>query len=89
MLMTKFIEQLSTSDVWPKKVDLYVRFLKVVPGTRRSIKQLSTESGMTAQCGSKVVRNLKLAGYVKLVFVGQTRHVILTKEGEDVLRGLR
>ncbi|MFA6836960.1 MAG: hypothetical protein WCR04_11235 [Fibrobacteraceae bacterium] len=88
MLITKFIEQLNLSEVWPKKPYLYIQFLKNVPGKRRSIKQLSIDSGVKAFYGYKIVENLENAGYVRRVFGGQTHYIILTKEGEDFVRGL-
>ena len=89
MLIKQFVEEMTLKGGWPKNPVLYIRFLKAIPGERRNISILSVESGTSSQYGCKIVRNLEKAGYVKRVFGGQARYVILTEEGENVVRGFR
>jgi len=89
MLIKQFVEEMTLRGVWPKNPALYIRFLKAIPGERRNISILSVESGTSSQYGSRIARNLEKAGYVKRVFGGQARYVILTEEGEEVVRGFR
>ena len=88
MKIIPFIEQLSLNGCWPNDPALYITLIQTIPERQRNITELAAACGVPKYYLYPMVKNLSDKGFVKRVFGGSSRYVILTEKGEELLRGL-
>ncbi|MEN6290680.1 MAG: hypothetical protein ABFD07_01515 [Methanobacterium sp.] len=79
---------LSFEGCGPKDPELSIKLLKIIQKNRFNIRQLSETTGFSRYKTEPILNTLIAMGFVKKVFGGNARYVVLTSAGEEVVRGL-